>query len=78
MLVVALQAQCHSQSFTLAAHVSERIIVRVTAVSLVVCVRPTSSNHSLSLSVNYLILTLFFITCLFYTVLSVFYIFKVL
>uniref|UniRef100_A0A671KN55 Myelin regulatory factor n=1 Tax=Sinocyclocheilus anshuiensis TaxID=1608454 RepID=A0A671KN55_9TELE len=28
MLVVALQAQCHSQSFTVAAHVSERIIVR--------------------------------------------------
>uniref|UniRef100_A0A8C1FEA5 Myelin regulatory factor n=1 Tax=Cyprinus carpio carpio TaxID=630221 RepID=A0A8C1FEA5_CYPCA len=28
MLVVALQAQCHSQSFTVAAQVSERIIVR--------------------------------------------------
>ncbi|XP_077066203.1 myelin regulatory factor isoform X11 [Siphateles boraxobius] len=28
MLVVALQAQSHSQSFTVAAHVSERIIVR--------------------------------------------------
>uniref|UniRef100_A0A672S043 Myelin regulatory factor n=1 Tax=Sinocyclocheilus grahami TaxID=75366 RepID=A0A672S043_SINGR len=28
MLVVALQAHCHSQSFTLAAQVSERIIVR--------------------------------------------------
>lgn len=38
MLVVALQAQSHSQSFTVAAHVSERIIVRVTAVSLVVSV----------------------------------------
>ena len=36
MLVVALQAQSHSQSYTLAAQVSERIIVRVTAVSLVV------------------------------------------
>ncbi|XP_073725061.1 myelin regulatory factor-like isoform X3 [Misgurnus anguillicaudatus] len=33
MLVVALQAHCHSQSFTLAAQVSERIIVRVTAAS---------------------------------------------
>ncbi|XP_077066202.1 myelin regulatory factor isoform X10 [Siphateles boraxobius] len=33
MLVVALQAQSHSQSFTVAAHVSERIIVRVTAAS---------------------------------------------
>ncbi|XP_051546117.1 myelin regulatory factor-like isoform X5 [Myxocyprinus asiaticus] len=33
MLVVALQAQCHSQSFTVAAQVSERIIVRVTAAS---------------------------------------------
>ncbi|XP_021326266.1 myelin regulatory factor isoform X3 [Danio rerio] len=28
MLVVSLQAQCHSQSFSVAAHVSERIIVR--------------------------------------------------
>ncbi|XP_056595499.1 myelin regulatory factor isoform X1 [Triplophysa dalaica] len=33
MLVVALQAQSHSQSFTLAAQASERIIVRVTAAS---------------------------------------------
>ncbi|XP_051979092.1 myelin regulatory factor-like isoform X3 [Xyrauchen texanus] len=33
MLVVALQAHCHGQSFTVAAHVSERIIVRVTAAS---------------------------------------------
>ncbi len=40
MLVVALQAHCHSQNFTVAAHVSERIIVRVTAVSLVVSDRP--------------------------------------
>ncbi|XP_024912117.1 myelin regulatory factor [Cynoglossus semilaevis] len=31
MLVVALQAQSHSQSYTVAAHVSERIIVRVTS-----------------------------------------------
>ncbi|KAJ8375870.1 hypothetical protein SKAU_G00064500 [Synaphobranchus kaupii] len=33
MLVVALQAQSHSQSFTVAAQVSERIIVRVTSAS---------------------------------------------
>ncbi|XP_072528449.1 myelin regulatory factor isoform X6 [Salminus brasiliensis] len=33
MLVVALQAQSHSQSYTVAAQVSERIIVRVTAAS---------------------------------------------
>ncbi|KAK3526137.1 hypothetical protein QTP70_016113, partial [Hemibagrus guttatus] len=33
MLVVALQAQSHSQSHTVAAQVSERIIVRVTAAS---------------------------------------------
>ncbi|XP_026108661.1 myelin regulatory factor-like isoform X3 [Carassius auratus] len=33
MLVVALQAHCHSQSYTVAAQVSERIIVRVTAAS---------------------------------------------
>ncbi|XP_030646348.1 myelin regulatory factor [Chanos chanos] len=33
MLVVALQAQSHSQSYTVAAHVSERIIVRVTSAS---------------------------------------------
>ncbi|XP_035379727.1 myelin regulatory factor isoform X2 [Electrophorus electricus] len=33
MLVVALQAQSHSQSFTIAAQVSERIIVRVTSAS---------------------------------------------
>ncbi|XP_058623281.1 myelin regulatory factor isoform X5 [Onychostoma macrolepis] len=33
MLVVALQAHSHSQSFTVAAQVSERIIVRVTAAS---------------------------------------------
>ena len=38
MLVVALQAQSHSQSFTVAAQVSERIIVRVTSVSLAVSV----------------------------------------
>ncbi|XP_041852466.1 myelin regulatory factor isoform X4 [Melanotaenia boesemani] len=31
MLVVALHAQSHSQSYTVAAHVSERIIVRVTS-----------------------------------------------
>ncbi|XP_031420495.1 myelin regulatory factor isoform X3 [Clupea harengus] len=33
MLVVALQAHAHSQTFTLAAQVSERIIVRVTSAS---------------------------------------------
>ncbi|XP_059402050.1 myelin regulatory factor-like isoform X3 [Carassius carassius] len=33
MLVVALQAHCHSLSYTVAAQVSERIIVRVTAAS---------------------------------------------
>ncbi|XP_030222596.1 myelin regulatory factor isoform X3 [Gadus morhua] len=33
MLVVALQAQSHSQSYTVAAQVSERIIVRVTSAS---------------------------------------------
>lgn len=38
MLVVALQAQSHSQSYTVAAQVSERIIVRVTSVSLAVSV----------------------------------------
>ena len=48
MLVVALQAQSHSQSFTVAAQVSERIIVRVTSVSLAVSVWPSSSNDCLS------------------------------
>ncbi|XP_039989604.1 myelin regulatory factor isoform X2 [Xiphias gladius] len=40
MLVVALHAQSHSQSYTVAAHVSERIIVRVTSGH--VCLPPTT------------------------------------
>lgn len=40
MLVVALHAQSHSQSYTVAAHVSERIIVRVTSGH--VCLPPTA------------------------------------
>lgn len=40
MLVVTLHAQSHSQSYTVAAHVSERIIVRVTSGH--VCPLPTT------------------------------------
>lgn len=40
MLVVALHAQSHSQSYTVAAQVSERIIVRVTSGH--VCLPPTT------------------------------------
>lgn len=40
MLVVALHAQSHNQSYTVAAHVSERIIVRVTSGH--VCLLPTT------------------------------------
>lgn len=55
MLVVALHAQSHSQACTVAAHVSERIIVRVT--SSHVCLPPTAILSSVNGTSHFFCLT---------------------
>lgn len=47
MLVVALHAQSHSQSYTVAAHSSERIIVRVKPFNLDMSVYLLHQSHPL-------------------------------